>query len=115
MKYTSKLEIEREMHIIDPSRHHILNILQKPILAIEKLPFFKNIISKMHLIFIGGSVELIGIKKMEYKRQKLDNRDVVPIDMQTLNVQQIEFYRRDLIPKVLKVFSETYEKFKEGD
>ena len=114
-RITSKLEIERDMKIIDPSRHRILNILQKPILAIGKLPFFRTIISKMHLIFIGGSVELIGIKKMEYKRQNLDNRDVIPIDIRTSNTQQIEFYRRELIPKVLKVFSETYEKYKEGD
>ena len=55
-------------------------------------------------------MELIGIKKMEYKRQNLDNRDVIPIDIRTSNTQQIEFYRRELIPEVLKVFSETYEK-----
>lgn len=114
-RITSELEINREMPIINPLRHRVLNILQKPILAIGKLPFFRNIISKMHLIFIGGSVELIGIKKIEYKRQNLDNRDVIPIDIRTLNTQQIDFYRRELIPEVLKVFSETYEKYNEGD
>lgn len=113
-RITSKLEIVEDMKIINPSRHRVLNILQKHILAIGKLPFFRNIISKMHLIFIGGSVEIIGVKKIVYER-KLDNRDVIPIDIRTSNTQQIEFYRRELIPKVLKVFSETYEKYKEGD
>lgn len=113
-RITSKLEIDGEMFVISPSSHHILNILQKPILVIGKIPLFRNIILKMHLIFIGGSVEIIGVKKIVYKG-KPGNRDVNPIDIQTSNTQQIEFYRRELIPKVLKVFSETYEKYKEGD
>ena len=112
--FTSDLEIEGEITIINPSRHPILNILQKHILTIGKNPFLRSIIQKMHLIFIGGSVELIGIKKRSIKEKNLINRDVIPIDIRTSNTQQIEFYKSELIPKVLKVFSETYEKYKEA-
>ena len=111
-RITSELEIERTMAIIDPASHHILNILQKPILVIGKLPFFRNIISKMHLIFIGGSVEMIGVKKSGYGG-KFGNRNLIPIDIRASNAQQIEFYRKELIPEVLKVFSETHEKYKD--
>lgn len=111
-RIASELEIDGDIPIIDPSRHRILNILQKPILVIGKIPLFRNIILKMHLIFVGGSVEIIGVKKIVYKG-KPGNRDVNPIDIQTSNTQQIEFYRKELIPKVLEIFSKTHEKYKD--
>lgn len=109
---TSELEIKRTMGIIDPSSHRILNILQKPIVVNGKLPFFRNIISKLHLIYIGGSVEMIGVKKNMHKG-KIGNRNMIPIDIRASNAQQIEFYRKELIPEVLKVFLETHEKYKD--
>ena len=111
-RIASELEIDGEMLVISPSSHHILNILQKPILVIGKIPLFRNIILKMHRIFIGGSIEIIGVKKIVYKG-KLGNRDVNPIDIRTSNTQQIEFYRKELIPKVLEIFSKTHEKYKD--
>ncbi|KAF5437615.1 hypothetical protein C5S35_03230 [Candidatus Methanophagaceae archaeon] len=56
-------------------------------------------------IVIGGSIELIGIKKMEYKCGKINSRDVITIDVRVLNIQQIACYMRELIHDVFKVFS----------
>jgi 2-polyprenyl-3-methyl-5-hydroxy-6-metoxy-1,4-benzoquinol methylase/uncharacterized protein YbaR (Trm112 family) len=112
-RITSELEIDGEVNIISSSRHYILHTLQKLILTIGIIPFCRNFIIKLNLIFIGGPLEVIGTKKREYMKHNLDNRDIIPIDIRTSDVQQIEFYRTELIPKVLKVFSETYKKYKE--
>lgn len=111
---TSILHIERDISIINPKRHSILNILQKPVLTIRKLFFFRNIISRMYLIFIGGSVELIGIKKMNLRiRDKsLNRREVIPINIRTSNTQKIEFYQMELIPKVFNIFNKIYKIYK---
>lgn len=100
----SKLEIDGEILIIHSQNHRILNMLQKPILVIMKVRLLRSVILRLHIIFIGGSVEIIGIKKKNSKERTLESRDVIPIDLQTSNAQQIEFYRRELIPEVFRVF-----------
>jgi hypothetical protein len=100
-KITSEFEIERM--ILPLTIHQMVSHLPNPIF---------NLISNLYITLIGGSLELTGVKKTDYKRQNVDNRDVVPIDVQKSNVQQIKFYREKLIPEVLKVFSETHEKCK---
>ncbi len=106
---TSELHIEGDIPIINPQRHPILNILQKPILALRKFYLFRNIISKIYLIFISGSVEIIGIKKVSLSGKTMKSRDVIPIDIRAFNTQQIEFYRTELNPKILKIFLEQYK------
>jgi ubiquinone/menaquinone biosynthesis C-methylase UbiE/uncharacterized protein YbaR (Trm112 family) len=105
----SKLEIDGTITIIDSRIHNILSSLQKLILAIGKVPFLRSFNLKMHLLFVGGSVDILGIKKQKCKAQKRKSRDVIAIEVEALNADQIEFYRRELIPEVFKVFKEHHK------
>jgi hypothetical protein len=90
-----------------------LDIEQLRIIDQINVPALKKFVLKIQLIFVGGSVESIGIKKDEYTQEKYNNRDVIPITIEKLNLnaQQIAFYKKELIPLILKVFSETHEKY----
>jgi len=99
-----ELEIDRENLIIDQHRFKLLSILQQPILTIERIKFFNRMFSTMHLILIGGNLEIIGRKRKGYKAQISRVRDIFQIHVQTINMQQIDYYRNVLIPQTFKIF-----------
>ena len=114
-RIASDIEIDGETPIINSSNHPILSKIQKLIVWLGKVPVptLRRFILKVQLIFIGGSLEIIGVKSSE-KGKEGHNRDVISIDLKRLqlNVGQVEFYRKELIPAILKVFSQTYERYK---
>lgn len=114
-KIASNIEIGGEIRIINSSNHPVLSKIQKCIIGQDKSEqssCFKKFLLKMQLIFIGGSVELIGVKRREYMQEEY-NREVIPIAIERLNLNagQMEFYKKELIPLILKLFSETHEKY----
>jgi hypothetical protein len=47
---------------------------------------------------------VFGIKRTDYKPEVQVNREIIPININELNLAQIKYYRDDLIPEVLKLF-----------
>ncbi len=106
---STNIEVGGRIHVIDEKNHKFLNMLQKPMIYLSQLSFLKNIIIKLHLIIIGGSISIIGIKKgnYNYERGKIE---ITPISIENKNLEQINFYRNKLIPQVFKIFSNTHKK-----
>jgi len=100
----SNMEIDGEMITISSLNHPILSRIQKHVIKYDNI---KRLLLKIQLVFVGGSVELIGVKRGVYAQEK-NNRVVIPIDTQRLNLnaRQIKFYRGKLIPALLEIFSE---------
>ena len=105
----TEIQIRGRLYIIDEKNKKFLNILQKPVIYLSQFSFLKNIIIKLHLIIIGGSMRIIGVKKENYTYEG-DKRELTPIPIHSMNLNQINFYRNKLIPKVFKIFSKTHEK-----
>lgn len=104
-KTTTEINVEGRIHVIDKKDYKVLNLLQKPIIFLSKISFIKKFIIKMNLIFIGfSSIEIIGIKKENYNPQ-INKRDITPISIQNQNLDQVNFYRNILIPKVFRIFA----------
>jgi ubiquinone/menaquinone biosynthesis C-methylase UbiE/uncharacterized protein YbaR (Trm112 family) len=114
-RVASQVEIAIEAQTIDSATQPVISFLQKPIIAISRIPGLGNSVTGIHVTLAGGSVELIGIKNGKYQRRKTENRDVIPLDMRNLNHRQIEFYRTHLIPEVLRVFSDTHSRYRKNN
>lgn len=108
-RIATELQVGGRIQTIDKKSHKFLNILQKPVIYLSKLSALKKFITKMHLIIIGSSLEIIGIKKGDYD-YKCNKREITPLSIQNQNLEQINFYRNKLIPLVFKIFSDTHKK-----
>jgi ubiquinone/menaquinone biosynthesis C-methylase UbiE/uncharacterized protein YbaR (Trm112 family) len=108
-RIATEIQIDGKIHVIDKKSHKILNILQKPIIYLSQISSLNKIIIKMHLIIIGSSIEVIGIKKENYYYEET-KREITPLSIKNQNFEQINFYRNKLIPQVFKIFSDTYKK-----
>lgn len=103
MKLISKnLYIDEKPSIIS-NNHKILSIIQKSILYLSKIPYLEKIIFKLHLIFIGGSITIIGTKNEKYKL-KNSKREIYSISIENINDKEVNYYRNTLIPLVFKIF-----------
>ena len=93
--------------IINSHNHKFINSLQKVILFTSKIKFLKNTLLKLHLIFLGGSIEIYGINKNRYIKQNRNKVGITPINVKIIDNKKVEFYRKELIPKVYNIFSKT--------
>jgi ubiquinone/menaquinone biosynthesis C-methylase UbiE/uncharacterized protein YbaR (Trm112 family) len=113
------IEMDGKVLPLDPERYPILSRILKMIITLaNKAPALNELILRNLLIVRGGTVELIGAKRSEHRGEKgKTNRDITPIDMQRLelNRKQVQFYSKELIPNVFKVFSQVHEEYREKD
>lgn len=65
---------------------------------------FSDFINNLSIIILGSDFEVFGIKRTDYKSEVQVNREIIPININELNLAQIKYYRDDLIPEVLKLF-----------
>lgn len=104
------IETGGEMLMINSSKHPILSWLQKCLIGHDKKQNlrFRKFFLKMQLTFLGGSVELIGIKRRKYTGEE-HKREVIPITLEKLNSNAMKFYHNELIPSILNVFWNTHK------
>lgn len=102
-RIATEIQVDGRIQVINEENHKVLNMLQKPLIYLSEISSLKKIIVKMHLIFIGSSIEVIGIKKDNYNYEQ-NKREITPLSINNQNSEQINFYRNKLIPQVFKIF-----------
>lgn len=111
---TTSLEIEGEIHTIDPAVHPLLHSIQKPLLRLfgvtqsRKWPStIRKAALHFALIFIGGSVLFMG-KKNSTHIAAYHDRQVVPITEELLD-PKMEETSRMVVKRVFPVYQRARE------
>lgn len=112
-KIISKIHVEGELMAVSKSNHPLLaNVLLTISASHKKLvslfPPLSTLLVRTELLLIGGSVELLGQKTIEYEREI--DRDLVTIDNSRMNDSLIQFYREKFIPGVYQAFLDSHKK-----
>lgn len=100
-KIACNIDTSSKIMPIDRNHFLVLSLLQQPLLMISRIP----IVEKIYAFFIGGDITLVGsIKRTQENIRQIE--DVRPIDVESINRVQLEFYRHTLIPTLLLMLSE---------
>jgi 2-polyprenyl-3-methyl-5-hydroxy-6-metoxy-1,4-benzoquinol methylase len=110
-RIATDIEIDGKVNPLNPVKYPVLS---RVFGMFNKALTWNKLFLKTLLLLRGGAVRLIGVKRMKYEKQRRrSNRDIMQIDIQRLqfNNQQVEFYRKDLIPTVFEIFLQAHEEY----